>query len=79
MIEYNLLNVASENKILSEEERDALHDVLSNYKLLFYGTPVAWKTKPVDKELHTYEKNTMLIFNHCLGYRKTYKKELEKI
>ena len=42
-----LCKVAPENKHLSEEERDDIHDVLGKYKFIFDGTLGECKNKPI--------------------------------
>ena len=51
-----LCKVAPENKNLSEEERDDIHDVLIKYKFLFDGTLGSCKNKPIDVYIHTNYK-----------------------
>ena len=52
----DLSKVTSESKHLTEEERAALHTLLTKYELLFGGTLFTWEMKPVDIELQTDAK-----------------------
>ena len=51
-----LLVPPSNNENLTEDERDALHDLITKCELLFNGNLGTWKTKSVDIELHTNAK-----------------------
>ena len=49
-------NVPSNDKNLTEDEHNALHDLTTKYELLFNVTLGTWKTKSIDIELHTNAK-----------------------
>ena len=45
---FDLFKVPSDNKNLIEDERNAVHDLISKCEFLFKGTLGKWKTNSVD-------------------------------
>ena len=53
---YNLSKIASYCKHLISDKHNIIYNVITKYELIFNVTIGTWKTKPVDIELHPWEK-----------------------